>query len=109
MFAQLHRVTGGDFPFAAQDHGTERERLAQDAGQIGSHKAMLVEQVLEETEGPELWRSDGFLFPFFDQVAEQIEVVVLPGVYPFGQSPFTFCQSTSYSSATSTHRSPRLV
>ncbi len=65
MFAQLHGVIGGDFPFAAQDHGAERERLAKDAGQIGSHKAMLVEQVLEEPDGAELRLSDGFLFPLF--------------------------------------------
>lgn len=60
MFAQLHSVVGGDFPFAAQDHGAERKRLAQDAGQIGSHKAVLFEQVLEEIEGTELRRLDAF-------------------------------------------------
>jgi len=77
MSTQFHGVIGGDFPLAAQDHGTERKRLAQDAGQIGSHKTVLFEQVLEKVEGTEVRHSDGFLFPLFDQVAEQIEVVVL--------------------------------
>jgi hypothetical protein len=70
-------MIGGDLTLAPQDHGTERKRLAQNPGEVGSNKAVLFEQVLEETEGAELWRLDGFFFPLFDQVAEQIEVVVL--------------------------------